>query len=136
MEFSIGCQFSREFSFEESRITFKLANELNLFFKEKNYGERIEKIYTGTICVSKSFEPFFPVRPLKVMKKEAALEYEIKLDFETFKSADEQKRKLLLVNEFFKKTKEYLTAKTINGFDKGKFIDDLEIFFKEKKYLN
>ena len=135
MEFSLGSQFSREFSFEEGRITFKLADELNLFFKEKNYGKRIEKIYTGIICVSKGFEPFFPIRPLKVMKKEPALEYEIKLDFETFKSSDEEQRKSLLISEFFKKTKEYLMGKNIKGFEKEQFIKDLESYFKEQSYL-
>lgn len=135
MEFYIGCQFSREFSFEEGRITHKLAEELNLFFKDKGYGERVNKIYAGVICVSKGFEPFFPIRPLKVMKKEPALEYEIKLDFENFKAADEEKRKLILINEFFKKTKEYLMGKTIKGFEKEQFIDDLEGYFIEHNYL-
>ncbi|MGC1632946.1 MAG: Imm44 family immunity protein [Gelidibacter sp.] len=135
MEFSIGSQFSREFSFEESRITHKLTEELNLFFKDKDYGERIKKIYVGVVCVSKGFEPFFPIRPFKVMRNEPTLEYEIKLDFETFKSADEDSRKLLLVDEFFKKTKEYLMEKTIKGFEKEKFIDDLERYFKKHNYL-
>lgn len=131
MEFSIGSQFSREFNFEEGRITHKLAEELNCFFKDKDYGERIKKIYVGVICVSKGFEPFFKARPFKVMRKEAALEYEIKLDFETFKSSNEEQRKSLLINEFFKKTKEYLIEKTIKGFEKEQFIDDLENYLKE-----
>jgi len=135
MEFSIGSQFSREFSFEEGNITFKLAEELNVFFKGKDYGKRIEKIYTSVICVSQGFEPFFPIRPLKVMKKKPALEYEIKLDFETFKSSNEEQRKSLLVNEFFKMTKEYLMEKTIKGFEKEQFINDLENYFKEHSYL-
>ncbi|SFZ93395.1 Immunity protein 44 [Flaviramulus basaltis] len=130
MEFYIGSQFSREFSFEESRVTQKLAEELNLFFKDKDYGERIKNIVVGIICVSKDFEPFFPVRRTKVMRKEPTISYEIKLDFESFKSSNVDERKLLLVKEFFKKTKEYLTEITIKDFKKDEFINDLEIYFK------
>jgi hypothetical protein len=132
MEFSIGSQFSREFSFEESRITYNLAEELNLFFKEKDYGERIEKIYVGVICVSKGFEPFFQIRPLKILKGKLALEYEIQLDFETFKQSDEQKRRSLLIDMFLKMTKVYLTEKNIKGFEQEVFINDLENYFKKQ----
>lgn len=129
MEFSIGVEFSREFSFEESRITCKLTDELNTFFKDKDYGDRIKKIYSSFICVSKDFEAFCVVRPLKFLRNQPAIEYEIKLDFETFKAADEDKRKSLLVDGFLKKTKEYLMEKTIKGFEKEQFIDDLEFYF-------
>lgn len=132
MEFSIGSQFSREFSFEEGRITDNLTKELNIFFKEKEYGERIKKIYVGVICVSKGFEPFFPVRPLKVLKGQPALEFEIQLDFETFKQSDENKRKSLLIDMFLKMTKVYLTEKSIKGFEQEVFINDLENYFKNR----
>lgn len=135
MIFSIGSQFSREFSFEESSITLRLTEELNFHFENKKYGYRVEKIYIGVICVSKDFEAFCVVRPPKVLKKEPALEYELKLDFETFKSSSEEKRKQLLVSEIFKTTKEILTEKTIKGFEKEKFIDDLEAYFKQQGYL-
>ncbi|QMU63620.1 MAG: hypothetical protein GKR88_04530 [Flavobacteriaceae bacterium] len=131
MEFYIGAQFSREFTHEESRITHKLADELNLFFKDKDYGDRVKQVTIGVICVSKGFEPFFPIRPLKVMKKEPTITYELKLDFEIFKSSDETKRKEILCTEFLKATKEVLAGRTINGFDKEAFIKDLEDYFKE-----
>lgn len=68
------------------------------------------------------------------MKKEPALEYEIKLDYETFKQSDEEQRKSLMVGEFFKGTKEYLLKKTIKGFEKEQFIYDLESYFTEHGY--
>ena len=135
MEFSIGSQFSREFSFEEGNITSNLEKELNNLFKNSDYGDRIKKMYIGVICVSKDFSPFYNPRPLKIYKTEPSLEYGLKLDFETFKSADENNRKLILINEFFKKTKEYLMEKTIKGFKKEEFIKDLELYFKEQGYL-
>lgn len=69
------------------------------------------------------------------MKKEPALEYEIELDYETFKQSDEEQRKSLMVYEFFKGTKEYLLQKSIKGFEKEQFINDLENYFKEYGYL-
>jgi hypothetical protein len=135
MEFYIGCQFSREFSFEEGRITHKLAEELNLFFKKKNYGERIKEINIGVICVSKGFEPFFMVRPPKILKKEPIVTYELKLDFDLMINASEEQRKQILVSELFKVTKEVLLEKTIKGFEKEEFIRDLEFYFKENGYL-
>ena len=41
MEFSIGAQFSREFSFEETKIVDKLKDILNLELKEKIYNEKV-----------------------------------------------------------------------------------------------
>lgn len=135
MKFSIGSQFSREFSFEDSSVTIRLSEELNEHFEKRNYGDRIDKVYMGVICVSKGFEPFFMVRPPKVLKKEPALEYELKLDFDKMFNADEEQRKQLLVSEIFKATKEVLLEKTIKGFEKEEFIKDLESYFKEKGYL-
>ena len=135
MEFSIGSQFSREFSHEESSISLRLSRELNEVFESKNYGDRIEKIYIGVVCVSKGFEPFFPIRPLKVFKKEPSLEYELKLDYETFKPLEEKDRKHVLVNEIFNVTQDILGNKTINGFEKEKFLKDLEAYFIEQGYL-
>ena len=97
MEFNIGTQFSREFDFEEtSLITDSLTKILNESFAKKEYSLKVKKIYVGFICVSKGFEPYFMARPLKILKKELAIEYEIKLDFEeVFKSNTENKIRIL-----------------------------------------
>jgi len=135
MEFYIGSQFSKEFTFEESRIVKKIEEELNTFFKIKNYGDRVKIIVTGVICVSKGFESFFMVRPAKVLRKEPAIEFEIKLDFESFKAMNDSNRKVTVIKEYFKSLKEFVESKTIKGFEKDIFIQDLENFFKEQKYL-
>lgn len=136
MEFYIGAEFSREFSFEESRITHELAEKLNSFFKEKNYGNRVTKVNIMAICVSKGFEPFCVVRPPKVLKKEPTFVYELKLDFDEMFNADEQQRKKILVLSILETSKEILTQKTIKGFEKEKFLEDLESYFKEQGYLD
>lgn len=129
MEFSIGAQFSREFSFEETKIVDKLKDILNIELKEKKYDENIMKIYCSFICVSKGFEPFFMVRPLKLYKNEPAIEYEIKLDFETFFKANEEDRFKILKKEFIKKSNEALDSKKLKGFNLNGFISDLNSIF-------
>lgn len=128
MEFSVGPQFSREFTFEERRIIDLLKKPLNDWFKDKNYG--VKKIYIAVICVSKGFDPFFIVRPLKHNKKESFLEYEIKLDYDVFFNASHEERLKILRNEFLNKTIEIFNLKKIKDFDDKLFISDLEDYFR------
>lgn len=125
MEFSIGPQFSREFTFVESRIVLDLNVILNDFFLEKEYDPKIKKIYVVIICVSKGFEPFFTVRTLKIFRKEPAIEYEIKLDFEQFLNADKEERMIILKEEFLNKSKEILNNEKLKKFNIELFSNDL-----------
>lgn len=125
MEFSIGPQFSREFTFVESRIVMDLNVILNDFFLEKEYDPKIKKIYVVIICVSKGFEPFFTVRTLKIFRKEPAIEYEIKLDFEQFLNADKEERMIILKEEFLNKSKEILNNEKLKKFNIELFLYDL-----------
>lgn len=135
MKINLGIQFSREFSIEYLLSINSFEDELNTYFNKKKYGEKILKIYVGIICVSKGFEPFFTVRPLKILRKEPSLEYEFKLDFNEFINSDKEKRDKILSFEFLKKSKEILSTKKIKGFDTEKFVNDLELFFKENNYI-
>lgn len=124
MEFSIGAQFSREFNNDRALVD-RLNKLLNFNLKNENYHEKILKIYCSFICVSKGFEPFFVVRPLKLYRNEPAIEYEIKLDFETFFNANEEDRFKILKEEFIKNSKETLDSKKLKGFNLNGFISDL-----------
>lgn len=126
MEFSIGSQFSREFSFEESRIVDDFNNNLSLFFKDKDYEPKVKKVYASFICVSKGFEPFFNARPLKFLRKEPAIEYELKLDFETFFKANKEERMRILYDEFLNQSIEILTDKKASRINFEKFLEDLK----------
>jgi hypothetical protein len=128
MEFNLGTQFSREFDFEEtSLITDSLTKILNESFAKKEYSLKVKKIYVGFICVSKGFEPYFMARPLKILKKKLAIEYEIKLDFEeVFKSNTENKIRILY-NELINQSRIILNDKKLVDFKVQDFLDDLEI---------
>ncbi|MBS7252451.1 hypothetical protein [Flavobacterium branchiicola] len=126
MEFSIGTQFSREFSFEDTLIADDLKNTLNKYFDEKKYDAKTQKIYCSFICVSKGFEPFFMVRPLKIYRTEPAIEYEIKIEFEPFFKSNNEERSKILSSEFLKWSKEILNDKKMKNFDVEEFVSDLE----------
>ncbi|SHI71139.1 hypothetical protein [Flavobacterium terrae] len=131
MEFIIGTQFSREFNFEETLITEKLRNILNEKISTKSYSNNLKKVYLDFICISKDFESFFTVRPLKILKKESAIEYEIKLDFEIFFNSNSEERFKILCNEFLIKSRIILSDKKLKEFELENFIYDLEDSLKE-----
>ena len=126
MNFSIGAQFSREFTFDDSSIILDFEDDLNDFFKIKEYDSKIKKIYVGIICVSEEFEPFFYVRPLKILLKEPAIEYELKLDFKQFLNADGKERITILKHEFLLKSEEILNDEKLKKFNIELFLDDLK----------
>lgn len=126
MKFSIGPQFSREFSNEDRQIVNDLANTLNACLAEKRYDLEIEKIYIGILCVSKGFESFFKARPLKILKNEPAIEYEIKLEFESFFRGNTEEKIKILTDEFVNQSKEILDDKKIKKFDINTFLNDIK----------
>ena len=130
MEVSLVGQFSREFTFEDTNLTNKLNQKWKHYFNNRYYGGDIQVIYISIICVSIGFEPFFKVRPPKILKKISAFEYELKLDFEPFLKATREERKIIIANEVLKASNEVFTIKKVPGFDSKRYIDDLEIFLK------
>lgn len=132
MEFSIGTQFSREFSQEDSNIVKELSAAMNDSFREKDYGSSICKIYIGVICVSQGFEAFFNVRPPKLYRKEPALEFEVKLNFEEFRGVGKDDRFQLLSSEILKTAESVFENKKVKEFKSQMFIDDLKNFFENK----
>lgn len=126
MEFSIGPQFSREFSYEDGLVVSDLTNFLNKCFAKKKYNSETQKIYIGVICVSKGFEPFFIARPLKVLRNESAIEYEIKLEYEPFFKANFEERIKILYSELLNQSKEILNNKKLKNFKRQEFLEDLQ----------
>jgi len=128
------------------RFSISLSEELETFFEKRNYGEDVKEIIIGIICVSKNFEPFFnPRKPRYIKGKriikskytkqeyeiEKCFEYDIKLDFETFKKVTEAEAKKILVEEILKSLSvlDEFNSK-IKNFDTTNFKNDLKHFFK------
>lgn len=131
MEFNIGPQFSREFTFQETSLIFnKLNDDINLFFKERDYCSNLNKVYISIICVSKGFEPFFMPRPLKILRKEPAIEYELKVDFDIVFESSTEERIAIVYSELLRQSKEIMNSKKIKNFKTNEFLNDLEMFVK------
>lgn len=145
MKLTLGISTSREINTD---LFVKTSNDLEAFFDRKEYGIGVIEICIGLICVSKDFEPFFKVHRPKYVKnktlkgfdgKEFTINncflFNCKLDFKTYHSSDEDKKRYYLATELIKTTKEIFIKKKIKDFYAEKLIEDLIVFFKKNNYL-
>ncbi|MBI3519892.1 MAG: hypothetical protein HY062_11110 [Bacteroidetes bacterium] len=135
----------------ESEFINDFSDKLKQHFENRNYGKDIRELVIGVICVSANYEPFFKVRKpgyIKDKKKiisqytkveynvERLLEYDIKLDFETFKNGTEAECRRLLAKEILNSLSVVESMKSkIKDFDLEKFKADLESYLKEQKLV-
>lgn len=133
MKLTFGCEISAGVPFPF--FTSNLEDRIDLIFQKKYYGNSILKIYSGFVCVSETFELLHPIRPAKLLRKESALEFEYKLDFETYKNMNDEQRLKYVATEYLKNVKEIFIIKKIKDFDSQHFIDDLELFFRNENLL-
>jgi len=130
----------------KSDLIYQLSIGLKSFFKERMYGNDIKMYTIGIVCVAPQFDQFFTTKKPKYIKGkktihpegmpftvEDSLEYDVKLDFETFKNGTEEENKRLLAKEILSSLSVLDTMKSkIKDFDAEKFKADLENYFKEK----
>lgn len=146
MEFKLVQYFGEEI-ISRSNIVTSFSNEINAFFKEKEYGQGLESIYIGVICVNVDFERFFKIGLPKYTKDreirkndleivvEKSFEYRIKVDYNTFKiSTDIQILKILAI-EILKSLSVFDSAK-IPFFDKAQFKTDFETCIDKMKLIS
>ena len=142
MIFKFGITASNEINAD---LFLKTSNGLELFFKNKSYGIGIKEIIIGLVCINKPYEAYYKNNKPKYIKSkkikgldgkdiliENGLLFDCKIDFDNYLNSVILKRKEFLANEILKLTKEVLNKKEIKEFNKNKFIDDLESFFKQK----
>lgn len=133
MRLTFGSEMSNGIPFPF--FTSDLEDEINTTFQLKSYGSAILTIYSGFICVSKQYDELHPVRLPKLLRKEPALEFEYKLDFEAYRSMNDEQRKRYVATEYLKNIKEILEKKKIKDFDSDTFLNDLESLLKIRKLL-
>lgn len=133
MKLSLSCELSNGITYP----TFlnEIEDKLWDYFENKNYGPSIRTIYSGFICVAKDYEQIIVKRKPKLLRKEPALEFEYKLDFETYKSITDEERRKYIAVEYFNNLKEVLATKKLKDFDNATFLQDLETFFKSEGLL-
>lgn len=133
---------------EKTNLITKLSDELELAFKDKNYGNDVKSYTIGVNCVSipKGFEKFSKLPKPSYTKGKKVInpdgipftlednfECSIKIDFETFKNGTEEECRKLLAREILNSLSIIESMKNkIKDFDLIKFHSDLETYFKKK----
>lgn len=119
----------------------QLSDDLAEFLGKKDYGDDLQTIYIGIICVGPEFDFFFKQRKPKYKKgKEIiiqderpyeqinALTYDIKLDHTKFVNANESEIKKMLAIALLNSFSAFNVVK-IKDFDRVRFETDMAEYF-------
>lgn len=127
-----------------------LSEKLEFFFKDKSYGNDISSIYIGISCVDPKFDKFFkPRKPMYTSEKktymkeginfeiEKTLEYDIKINYEQYKTLDEKLLKKEIALNILDSIRDLTEIKRIAKleFDFKQFSNELDDFVKLGKYI-
>ncbi len=146
-----GLAVTSSLGMEKSFLIHSLSDDMEIFFKDKNYGKDIKAYTIGVYCVDVpvGFEKFSKIPKPKYTKGKKIInpdgipftleddfECSIKLDFATFKDADEYEARAILAHKILKSLEllEGMKEK-IKDFDDKRFKKDIEGYFKEKNIL-
>lgn len=69
------------------------------------------------ICVSKKYDVFFQVRPLKIYRKKPAIELEYKLDYDLYVSLSLDEKQKYVVREYMNTIEAISKMRRIKNFD-------------------
>jgi hypothetical protein len=147
MDFSLTQESNLEGDKNIQLIEF--SNSLKEYFIIKSYGEDLNHFVIGIICVKPEFETFFKVRKprYKAIDKIKLLDgntveligvygYDIKLNFNEFVSATETESRKILAQEILNSLSNLEDLpKKVKDFDKERFKEDIEQFFKSEKLI-
>jgi hypothetical protein len=134
---------------EQTSLIVNFSDQLKDYFKNKYYGDDVKAYTIGVVCVSPQYEQFFQVKKPRYTKGkketiqhgipftlEDNFEYSIKIDFESFKNADNERAKKILAKEILASLTILDQMKSkIKDFDSTKFKGDLMEYLKEQKLI-
>ncbi len=141
IEVSVGVE-------DKTRLIVDLSNKLTEYFANRNYGNDVIRILIGMICVAPEFEWFSTIRKprYKFYRKykrdgielieDRDFTFDLKLDYESFKNQSDEENNKMLTSEILKSLSNLdKLPKKVKNFDKEKFKNDVEDFFKEQNLL-
>lgn len=147
MEFALAIYISIEID-KKSSVIQKISDDLGNYFKTKDYGDSIKSLIIGIVCVSPNFKQFFKPRKPKYTKDKKVLisqatnekfeiekcfEYDVEIDFESFRNISDNEAKKIIEKEIIKSLKVFEEMKLkIKDFNTAKFEEDLEHFFMKE----
>ena len=127
MNFGLSQEISKDI-LGKAWIIHTISKALGRHFRDKDYGGGIKTITIGVICVSPNFEFFFKTRK-KYSKNKNLIEYDVKLDYKSFKDASENQIYEIL-SENIVQSLNVIENLKVPDFDILKFRIDLEEFFR------
>jgi hypothetical protein len=123
MNFGLSMEISKGILVKSPIIT-RISKVLESHFRNKNYGEGVSSLTIGIICVRAKAGAFFPARE-KYTRSEGKVEYDVVLDYEAVKTANEPELRRMLCEKIVSSTV-ILQKMAISDFDIDKFKLDLE----------
>lgn len=145
MNLGLQATFSREFDNTNKFKEFQtLDNEIENYFINKSYGKSINSYIIGIVCVSQGFDPFFKAQKPKYTEDKMvayhnlspvhiykSLEFTIKLDYDIFHPSNTEEGLRYVAKEIMNTVLSIKYPKKVTDFDRVRFEQDLEMFFKE-----
>ena len=136
MEFGLTLEIDSK-AYKKANLINDLSEELEKYFKNKNYGNDIEEYLIGVICIKtkEGFEDWYKKRKPRYVAKGKSYTYDIKFDdesYDRFVEGSDHKSTRMLVKEI----KDSLTnldklSKKVRDFEKDRFISDLMKYFHD-----
>ncbi len=146
---NVGLAIFTSVGVHNTSVISALSHDLKNYFSEREYGQDIKSYVIGIVCMSPQFEQFYKEKKPKYTKEKEVLkpdgipvtientfEYSIKIDYESFKNADEENARKLLAKEILVSLVVFEKFKSkIKGFDMNGFKADLEGYFKSHSLI-
>lgn len=117
------------------------------FFEEKSYSNELDYLYIGIICMSPTFEAFFPSRKPKytsqtkeyihkgvsLVKHAKTFEYDLKLDFKVYNELVDIRPQLAI--DIINSLDTILSCKQVKKIDLDRFKEDFKLLFKKLNWI-
>ncbi len=133
MEFGLALIASYLLGSSGTEIVTSTSDALAEYFAPRQYGSALGSIAVGIICVEKEFEPQFP-GTTRFIRSQKLLEYDIKLDLESFRNADDEEARRILGSAILNSLG-VIEGMKIDDFDLCKFEEDLRGFLDRQGWL-
>ena|ERR1700740_580303 len=120
--------------YDKAYIITNISKEIERYFKFKNYGNGIESLAIGIICIHPKAHSFF--KPRKRYKKaKKLLEYDVLINYQQFKNADLLEAFKIIIKSIIESV-EIIDSLNIAHFDTSEFRRDLEACFEGKRIVS
>ena len=133
MKFGLTQEISEDIC-TKGKILTEMANSMKEFFIDKSYGNGLNELYVGIVCVAPQFEFFFKHKQ-KYTKSKKLIEYDVKLEHASFAQADDINIKKMVANGVINSLG-ILTELKVIDFNLEAFKADITSFFTEQGLIS